>query len=119
MNSFLIFILGTILLNSIFSLIPIFLVDSDPGAYMPYQFWFNLILLFMWLLPSTKADYLFDKPIEPPKAKTSVDVDAPPVADLDAPPVVSEVKPAEPVAEQKSDPEPRLPLELSNQSMKS
>ena len=111
MNSFLIFILGTILLNSIFSLIPIFLVDSDPGAYMPYQFWFNLILLFMWLLPSTKADYLFDKPIEPPQTKTSVD--------LDAPPAVSEVKSAGPQSSQPADPKPRLPLELSNQSMKS
>tara|TARA_A100001011_G_C14247677_1_gene816333 strand:+ start:655 stop:954 length:300 start_codon:yes stop_codon:yes gene_type:complete len=98
MNSFLIFILGTILLNSIFSLIPIFWVDSDPGAYMPYQFWFNLILLFMWLLPSTKADYLFDKPIEQPKTKASTDLDAPPATPPTAP---------------STEPEPRLPLELS------
>ena len=64
MKGLLILILGTILLNSVFALVPTFLSDSDPGTYLPYQFWFNILLVFMWILPSYKGAYLFEPTLD-------------------------------------------------------
>ena len=46
MNSVVLLILGMILLNGMFQLIPMFYPDLDPGLYIPYQFWINLLLVF-------------------------------------------------------------------------
>ena len=59
MNSVVLLILGMILLNSIAQLIPMFYPDLDPGLYLPYQFWINILLVFNWLLPKEKGLYLF------------------------------------------------------------
>lgn len=59
MNSFILLILGVILLNSMVQLIPMFYPDLDPGLYIPYQLWINVLLVFNWLLPSRKGLYLF------------------------------------------------------------
>ena len=60
MNNLILLVLGLILINSFFTLIPIFLSDLDPGLYLPYQFWINILLLFNFLLPSRLGTYLFD-----------------------------------------------------------
>ena len=59
MNSVVLLILGMILLNSVAQLIPMFYPDLDPGLYLPYQFWINILLVFNWLLPKRKGLYLF------------------------------------------------------------
>ena len=59
MNSLVLLILGMILLNSVAQLIPMFYPDLDPGLYLPYQFWINILLVFNWLLPKRKGLYLF------------------------------------------------------------
>ena len=64
MNGFIIFVLGTILLNTIFSMIPKFFYKTEPGVYLPYQAWFNVLLLFNLLLPSRRAEYLYYDEIE-------------------------------------------------------
>ena len=64
MRQFLFFLLGIFLINSIFSLIPIMFPSIDLSLYLPYQFWFNAILLFAWLLPQRLAKYLFDKRLQ-------------------------------------------------------
>ena len=61
MNSLVLLVLGMILLNSIAQLIPMFYPDLDPGLYLPYQFWINILLIFNWLLPTRKGLYLFKK----------------------------------------------------------
>tara|TARA_Y100001970_G_C14248171_1_gene869791 strand:+ start:4964 stop:5239 length:276 start_codon:yes stop_codon:yes gene_type:complete len=60
MNSIVLLILGMILINSLFTLIPMFYPDSDPGLYLPYQFWINILLIFNCILPERKGTYLFD-----------------------------------------------------------
>ena len=61
MNSLVLLILGMILLNSVIQLIPLLFPDLDPGLYIPYQFWINILLIFNWLLPARKGLYLFKK----------------------------------------------------------
>ena len=63
MNGFIIFVLGIILLNSLFSLIPTIFPNSDPGVYIPYQAWFNSLLLFNLLLPKRKGEFLYKENI--------------------------------------------------------
>jgi len=60
MNCIVLLILAMILTNSAFTLIPTFYPDSDPGLYLPYQFWINILLIFNCVLPSRKGSYLFD-----------------------------------------------------------
>ena len=74
MNGFLIFILGAILLNSLFSLIPTFFPEADPGIYISYQSWFNVLLIFNWLLPKKKAKYLFEKDISMMEGKVNENI---------------------------------------------
>ena len=57
--NFLIVIIGIILINALFGLIPSFYPDSDPGVIIPYQFWISTLLFLTWLLPSSKGKYLF------------------------------------------------------------
>ena len=76
MKGLLILILGTILLNSVFALVPTFMPDSDPGIYLPYQFWFNILLVFMWILPSYKGSYLFE-----PTLNSTIETTSGPVTD--------------------------------------
>ena len=59
--NFLVVVIGIILINAIFGLIPTFYPDSDPGVIIPYQFWISTLLFLSWLLPTTKAKYLFGK----------------------------------------------------------
>lgn len=59
--NFLIVIIGIILINAMFGLIPTFYPDSDPGVIIPYQFWISTLLFLFWLLPSSKGKYLFGK----------------------------------------------------------
>ena len=60
MKSLLILILGIFLLNTFFSFIPVISPDTELATYFPYQCWFNILLIFSWLLPSRTAQYLFD-----------------------------------------------------------
>ena len=85
MNSLVLLILGMILLNSIVQLIPMFFPDLDPGLYIPYQLWINVLLVFNWLLPSRKGLYLFKKIDE--NIVDAIPVDAIPVDAPSVPPV--------------------------------
>tara|TARA_Y100001970_G_scaffold37677_1_gene46547 strand:- start:2578 stop:3072 length:495 start_codon:yes stop_codon:yes gene_type:complete len=64
MKSLLILILGIFLLNTFFSFIPVVSPDTELATYFPYQCWFNIILIFSWLLPTSTAQYLFDKKLQ-------------------------------------------------------
>ena len=76
--NFLVVVIGIILINAIFGLIPTFYPDSDPGVTIPYQFWISTLLFLSWLLPTTKAKYLFGK------YDTEEDI----IKDKEVPPVV-------------------------------
>lgn len=86
MNGFYILIIGTILLNALFSLVPIFWPDADLGTYLPYQFWFNILLLFIWILPQYKGNYLFDKNVVAKPASADVDMQTNPMFNPRPPP---------------------------------
>ena len=96
MNSLVLLILGMILLNSIVQLIPMFFPELDPGLYIPYQLWINILLVFNWLLPARKGLYLFKKMDE--NIVDAIPVDAIPV-DAPSPPPVDDFTPSAPPAE--------------------
>ena len=92
MNSIVLLILGMILINSAFTLIPMFYPDSDPGLYLPYQFWINILLIFNCVLPGRKGTYLFDdvnkdvvmgEVVEEKPTVESVKSDLPPVPPIE------------------------------------
>jgi hypothetical protein len=82
--NFLIVVIGIILINAMFGLIPSFYPDSDPGIIIPYQFWINTLLFLTWLLPSTKGKYLFGK-YDTEEDVVEAEVDEPVPAEVDEP----------------------------------
>ena len=75
--NFLIVIIGIILINALFGLIPSFYPDSDPGVIIPYQFWISTLLFLTWLLPSSKGKYLFGE-YNTEEGSTNAEPSAPP-----------------------------------------
>jgi len=65
MKGLLLLILGIFLINSFFSFIPTVAPDVELGTYLPYQCWFNILLILSWLLPSNTAGYLLEEEIQP------------------------------------------------------
>ena len=65
MKGLLLLILGIFLINSLFSFIPTVAPDVELSTYLPYQCWFNILLILSWLLPSNTAEYLFEKELQP------------------------------------------------------
>lgn len=51
MNKTITMILIFILLNFVFSVTPFLFPATDKSAILPYQLWFNVILLFIIILP--------------------------------------------------------------------
>lgn len=85
--NFLIVIIGIILINALFGLIPSFYPDSDPGVIIPYQFWISTLLFLTWLLPSSKGKYLFGE--YNTEDVVEAEVDEPVPAEVDEPVPVS------------------------------
>ena len=52
MNKAFTIILIFILLNFVFSVIPFLFPATDKSAILPYQLWFNVLLLFIIILPN-------------------------------------------------------------------
>ena len=107
MNCIVLLILAMILTNSAFTLIPTFYPDSDPGLYLPYQFWINILLIFNCILPSRKGSYLFDdigkipivNGVEMVKQFDDSTPSAPPISDdstPSAPPISDDSTPSAP-----------------------
>ena len=103
MNSFILLVLGMILLNSVVQLIPLFYPNLDPGLYIPYQLWINILLIFNWLLPSRKGLYLFKKTDAIVVDTIPVDTTAPPANPTyredvtpSAPPITDDSSPSPP-----------------------
>ena len=102
MKGFLLLILGIFLINTFFSFIPTVAPDVELGTYLPYQCWFNILLILSWLLPSNTAEYLFEKELQPVEknssdSSSSLEPSAPP-AEPSAPPAEPSGPPAEPSA---------------------
>ena len=61
MKKFILVILALVFINSVFSIIPIMYPTLGTMAYMPYQAWYNLLVVFMLVLDKYKATYLWDQ----------------------------------------------------------
>jgi len=61
MKTFILVILALVFINSIFSIIPVMYPTVGTMAYMPYQAWYNLLVVFMLVLDKYKATYLWDQ----------------------------------------------------------
>jgi hypothetical protein len=52
MNKFLILVVILILINSFFSFIPFLMPRASREIILPYQLWFNTLIVFLIILPN-------------------------------------------------------------------
>ena len=53
MNRFIYILIGLFIINTIFSLIPYLMPRAPPEIILPYQLWFNVLLIFSLILPTS------------------------------------------------------------------
>ena len=118
MKGFLLLILGIFLINSFFSFIPTVAPDVELATYLPYQCWFNILIILSWLLPGNTAEYLFEKELEPipsekdsSESSSSKEPSVPPTASTEPSTLQAEPStvPAQPSALTESSTEPSAP----------
>ena len=117
MKGLLLLILGIFLINTFFSFIPTVAPDVELATYLPYQCWFNIMLILSWLLPANVGEYLFEKELEPISAEkdssessSSTEQSVPPAepsTEQSVPPAEPSPEPSAPPAE--PSPEPSAP----------
>ena len=62
MNLFLTIIIFMVVLNAMASFVPFLMPRAKPELILPYQLWFNVILVFILILPHRVGDFkLFEK----------------------------------------------------------
>ena len=113
MKGFLLLILGIFLINSFFSFIPTVAPDVELATYLPYQCWFNILIILSWLLPGNTAEYLFEKELEPipsekdsSESSSSKEPSVPSTASTEpsAPPAEPSTEPSAPPVEPSTEP---------------
>lgn len=113
MKGLLLLILGIFLINSFFSFIPTVAPDVELATYLPYQCWFNILLILSWLLPSNTAGYLLEEEMQPVKKDSSeLSSSSEPSAEPSTPSAEPST-PSEPSAPSEPSREPSAPPEQS------
>lgn len=59
MTNFLIIIVIAVVMNSLFSFIPYLIPRAPAEMIIPYQMWFNVVLIFISILPHQVSNFDF------------------------------------------------------------
>ena len=57
MNRFIYIVVGIIIINLIFSVIPYMFPRAQSGTLLPYQIWFNVLFIFATVLPPSVGNF--------------------------------------------------------------
>jgi hypothetical protein len=57
MNKIITLLVALIILNSFFSVIPFLMPRSSSSMILPYQLWFNVLIVFCGVLPSSVGNF--------------------------------------------------------------
>jgi len=57
MNRFIIAAVGMLIINMVFASMPFMFPRLEPNIILPYQVWFNVIFIFVIILPSSVGNF--------------------------------------------------------------
>ena len=60
MNRFVIVIILFFVMNLLFSSLSFLFPTVSPANFMPYQLWFNAIIIFILILPTAVGSYVYE-----------------------------------------------------------